>query len=285
MSGLSRARGLLATVAAILTVSGAVASAAAAQEPPPPPGTNPPACHPSAQHPYPVILVHGTFENRSDNWQALSPQLAALGYCVYALDYGANAYTADWFYGVAHVASSAAQLAWYVQQVLSETGAGQVDIVGHSQGAMMPRYYLKFLGGAAYVHTLVGLAPSNHGTTLDGIGAFAQQEGFAQPFLAGRCDSCYDQLTGSPFMTKLNSGGDTVAGVNYTVIETRDDEVVTPYTSTFLSGSNVTNITVQDQCPADSSDHIGLASDPIALHDVRNALDPSTATPVTCAGP
>ena len=49
------------------------------------------------------------------------------------------------------------------------TGASQVDIVGHSQGGMMPRYYIKFLGGAAKVHTLVGLAPSNHGTTLDGL--------------------------------------------------------------------------------------------------------------------
>ena len=42
-------------------------------------------------------------------------------------------------------------------------------MVGHSQGGMMPRYYLKNLGGAAEVHTLVGLSPSNHGTTLDGL--------------------------------------------------------------------------------------------------------------------
>ena len=35
---------------------------------------------------------------------------------------------------------------------------------GHSQGGMMPRYYLKFLGGASKVDDLVGLAPSNHGT-------------------------------------------------------------------------------------------------------------------------
>ena len=53
-------------------------------------------------------------------------------------------------------------------RVLAATGAAKVDLVGHSQGGMMPRYYLKFLGGAALVNRLVALAPSNHGTTLDG---------------------------------------------------------------------------------------------------------------------
>ena len=37
-------------------------------------------------------------------------------------------------------------------------------MVGHSQGGMMPRYYIKFLGGAGKVDDLVGLSPSNHGT-------------------------------------------------------------------------------------------------------------------------
>ena len=49
--------------------------------------------------------------------------------------------------------------------MLAATGAAKDSIVGHSQGGMMPRYYLKFLGGAAKVDALVGLAPSNHGTT------------------------------------------------------------------------------------------------------------------------
>jgi Lipase (class 2) len=53
--------------------------------------------------------------------------------------------------------------------VLGETGATKVDIVGWSQGGMMPRYYINDLGGAAKVSTLVGLAPSNYGTTLDGV--------------------------------------------------------------------------------------------------------------------
>jgi triacylglycerol esterase/lipase EstA (alpha/beta hydrolase family) len=182
------------------------------------------------------------------------------------------------------VDSSASQLSTFVQQVLAQTGASQVDIVGHSQGGMMPRYYLGFLGGAPYVHTLIGLAPSNHGTTFNGLATLGQRSGFSQPFPAGTCDSCNDQLAGSPFMTNLNGSGDTIAGVTYTVIATRYDEVVTPYTSQFLAGTNVTNITVQDQCVADVSDHLGLAYDSIALHDVRNALDPANATPVGCLG-
>ena len=40
-----------------------------------------------------------------------------------------------------------------------------LDLVGHSQGGMMPRYYVKNLGGAAKVDDLIGLSPSNHGTT------------------------------------------------------------------------------------------------------------------------
>lgn len=279
-----RARLLAAIVGVVLAVFAVSAAGAGAEEPPPPPGANPASCQPTAQHPRPVILVHGTFANRFDNWGLLSPALADDGYCVYALNYGANGFTGDWVYGLAPVESSASELSTFVQQVLAETGASQVDIVGHSQGGMMPRYYLASLGGAQYVHTLVGLAPSNHGTTFNGLATLGQQWGFDQPFPPGSCDSCNDQIAGSPFMTQLNSGGDTVAGVEYTVIATKNDEVVTPYTSQFLSGTNVTNITVQDQCPADFSEHVALAGDPIAIHNVRNALDPANATPVTCTG-
>ena len=135
-----------------------------------PPGANNWSCKPSAAHPRPVILVHGTFADMSDSWQALSPLLYDNGYCVFALNYGSYGGSGNLgIYGTGDIAQSAQQLASFVTQVLNATGAGKVDLVGHSQGGMMPRYYLRFLGGATKVHTLVGLAPSNHGTTLDGL--------------------------------------------------------------------------------------------------------------------
>ena len=253
------------------------------------PGTAPPgadnfSCRPSGAHPYPVVLVHGTFENMNDNWQAASPLLANHGYCVFAFNYGGTSPAAD-FQGTGDIAAAAGQLASFVTRVLAATGAPKVDIVGHSQGGMMPRYYLKFLGGAAKVQTLVGLSPSNHGTTIDGLTTLTQYLGLAGVFnviLGTSCQACVEQETGSPFLAQLNSGAATVAGVSYTVIETRNDEVVTPYTSAFLTGPAVTNVTVQNQCPLDQSDHLEIAYDPVALADMLNALDPASPVRVPC---
>jgi triacylglycerol esterase/lipase EstA (alpha/beta hydrolase family) len=250
----------------------------------PPPGANNFSCRPSAAHRYPVILVHGTFENAADNWQAAAPLLVNHGYCVFAFDYGGST-PGNPVQGTGDIAASAQQLAAFVGQVLAATGAAKVDIVGHSQGGMMPRYYIRFLGGAATVHTLVGLAPSNHGTTIGGLTTLTQTLGLLGVFTSGLtalCPSCAQQEAGSPFLTRLNAGGDTVPGVSYTVIETKGDEVVTPYTSAFLSGPGVSNITVQDQCPLDAADHLEIAYDPVALADVLNALDPAHPVHVPC---
>jgi triacylglycerol esterase/lipase EstA (alpha/beta hydrolase family) len=247
----------------------------------PPPGADNWACKPSAAHPYPVILVNGTFANEDDSWQAASPLLANHGYCVFSFNYGGTGYVTS----TGDIATSAGQLGAFVTQVRAATGAAQVDLVGHSQGGMMPRYYLKFGGGAAYVHTLVALAPSNHGTTLDGLTSLVTALGVAglvNGAINALCTACVEQEAGSAFLASLNAGGDTVPGVNYTVIESRDDEVVTPYTSAFLTGPGVTNITVQIQCAFDQSDHLEIAADPVALADMLNALDPAAPVRVPC---
>jgi triacylglycerol esterase/lipase EstA (alpha/beta hydrolase family) len=240
-----------------------------------PPGANDFSCKPTAAHPRPVILVHGTFADMSDSWQALSPLLFNNGYCVFALNYGSfNNSGSLGIYATGPIEDSAAQLSSFVNRVLSATHASQVDIVGHSQGGMMPRYYMKFLGGASKVHTLVGLAPSNHGTTLDGL--FTLSSMFPGSNAAQTdCPACAEQEAGSPFLTKLNAGGDTLPGVHYTVIESTNDEVVTPYTSAFLTGPGVTNITLQNQCSEDQGEHLSMPYDHIADADVLTALDPA----------
>ncbi|WP_435173367.1 esterase/lipase family protein [Actinacidiphila sp. bgisy145] len=251
-----------------------------------PAGANNWSCKPSSAHPYPVVLVHGTLENMNDNWGGASPLLANNGYCVFAFNYGGSQATDD-IQGTGPAEDGAAKLSAFVDQVLAATGAGKVDLVGHSQGGMMPRYYLKYLGGAAKTDKLIALSPSNNGTTLDGITELGRQLGLLDPanqFVVGpACAACVEQEVGSDFLTALNSGGETVPGVTYTVITTTSDEVVTPYTNALLpAASNVRNITVQDQCGLDASDHLEIAYDPIALTDVLNALDPAHPRAVPC---
>ncbi len=245
------------------------------------PGANDWSCKPSAAHPRAVVLVHGTFANGSVNWVTAAPALASQGYCVFALTYGAMP-NIPVLRAIAPVEDSAAQLSTFVDGVLAATGTSKVDIVGHSQGGMMPRYYLKFLGGAAKVHTLVGLAPSNHGTTLDGLAALASAFPGATDILNSACPACVDQIVGSDLITRLGDGGDTVPGVSYTVIATRYDEVVTPYRTQFLTGSDVHNVTIQDLCITDISEHALMAFDPAVMHETENALDPAHATKTNC---
>jgi triacylglycerol esterase/lipase EstA (alpha/beta hydrolase family) len=246
-----------------------------------PPGANDFSCRPTAAHPRPVVLLHGTLGNMVDSWQALSPLLKNNGYCVYALDYGGA--PGGLFQGYGDIPTSAAQLGAFVDRVRAAAGTAQVDLVGHSQGGgALPRYYLQELGGAAKVHDLVGIAPSNHGAPVAGILHLLDAFPGGRQAFVNACPACAQQDFDAPFMRDLNAHPDTVAGVRYTVVESRYDEVIRPYTMAFLAGPDVRNITVQDRCGLDFSDHLALIYDRVALNEVLNALDP-TRTDRVCA--
>ena len=254
-----------------------------------PPGTNNFRCRPTARHPRPIVLVHGTGANAYDSWAGWSGRLRSDGYCVFALNYGGQRGTA--FRGLTGIADSARELDRFVDKVLDRTRAPKVDLVGHSQGAMMPRYYLKNLGGGSKVRSLTGLAPSNYGT--DANGTFPLLKVISSLLPVGSavldlpCKACKQQREGSRFLRRLNAGGDTVSGVRYTVVATEFDEVVTPYTNGFLrdqrdAAKRVRNITIQDICKDNRVEHLGIVYDPVALRLVRLALDPSTAKRPNC---
>ncbi len=250
-------------------------------------GANDWTCKPSAAHPTPVVLVHATGVNLGANWAALSPMLANAGYCVYAFNYGMTWLSAGRIGGLGEISASAKTLSAFVDRVRTSTGAAKVDLVGHSQGGMMPNYYLKFLGGAPKVRTFIGLSPSNHGTTLSGIvtlGANLNLIGFANTILWGiGVPALQQQMSTSTFQRNLFAGGDTVAGPRYVVIQTRNDLVVTPYRNAFLSGAE--NILIQDQCPNDPVGHVGMFADGPVLQNVMNELGANTAGfKATCTG-
>lgn len=236
------------------------------------------ACKPSAAHPRPVVLLEGTTSRIVASFDRLGPKIANAGYCVYGLNYGSTSLTTATHGTVGamgDIAKSAAELKTFVSQVRATTGAAKVDIVGWSQdGGPMPRYYLQNLGGAQYVHSLIGLAPSNYGTSFFGaltaINALEKLTGVPGLNYVG-APAFQQQLDTDPFTLALNKFGDTVPGVNYTVIETRYDDVVTPYTNAFLKGAGARNILLQKACPLDATDHLGIPYDDNAAQYVRNA--------------
>ncbi|MFD3522393.1 esterase/lipase family protein [Streptomyces sp. NPDC058653] len=251
-----------------------------------PAGANDWTCRPTAAHPRPVVLIHGTWENAYANWSGLSPVLKKAGYCVYALNYGAP--EGDVFKGRGHVPESAKEVSAFVDRVLDATGAQTADLVGHSQGGgLLPRWYLKFEGGAAKTHRLVGVAPSNHGTTASGMATLAKSLRVLDTTAQMAGQAAKDQTIGSDVNARLDAGGDTVPGVRYTTVVTRTDEVVTPYRQQYLApgpDAPVENLDLQDACPIDMSAHLGIAYSEVMYRLVLNALDPANARPASCLG-
>ena len=94
------------------------------------------------------------------------------------------------------------------------------------------------------------------------------------------CTACSQMGADSEFMAKMRAGGVAVKGIRYTNIVTRYDELVQPYTSGIEPGMR--NITVQDGCATDYTEHFEIAADPVAAGYVLNALDPARPTPVPC---
>jgi triacylglycerol esterase/lipase EstA (alpha/beta hydrolase family) len=255
-----------------------------------PAGANDYSCKPTAAHPRPVVLLHGTFANRFNSFASLANTIKQQGYCVFAPDYGRGLIKG--INGTHAVKAEAREIAVDVSTVLSATGASQVDIVGYSQGGLVARAYLKYYGGAnatnpalSIVHSLIGLSVDNEGTTLGGRTALIDRYRLRPLLRLIAGDSSVDQIAGSGFLTELNAGGQTVPGVNYTMVATKNDEINVPPTNAFLTpapGQSVNDVMLQTGCPTDFSDHFNLPYSRRAAWIVLRALDPSYAAPEPC---
>lgn len=235
-------------------------------------------------------MVHGLLSNQADNWQTYGPLLANHGYCVFSLTYGARSSSPPFnlMGGLTSMTRDAKVLGRLVGRVLAATHARKVDLLGHSEVATMPYWYLKFDGGAAKVGKMIGLSPVLHGSWLPGVPlvdtwltALGAPRAEESAILAA-CQACAQINPNSSWIHKLDRHGIAAPGVHYTQVVTEYDELVVPYTSGIVDGSHSRNIVIQHQCPTDTVDHVSMAVDPTIARDVLNALDPTHAKPVTC---
>ncbi|MEU5534639.1 alpha/beta fold hydrolase [Streptomyces sp. NPDC020362] len=103
----------------------------------------------------PVVLLHGFIDNRSV-FVLLRRNLAQNGrQRITSLNY--SPLTCD-------IRKAAELLGRHVEEICERTGSGRVDIVGHSLGGLIARYYAQCLGGDLRVRTLVTLGTPHSGT-------------------------------------------------------------------------------------------------------------------------
>ncbi|MFF3288171.1 esterase/lipase family protein [Streptomyces sp. NPDC003023] len=105
----------------------------------------------------PTVLLHGFVDNRSV-FVLLRRALARQGpHHVECLNY--SPLTCD-------IRAAADLLGRHIEEICARTGRHQVDIVGHSLGGLIARYYVQRLGGDRRVRTLVTLGTPHRGTTV-----------------------------------------------------------------------------------------------------------------------
>ncbi|MGW1157272.1 lipase family alpha/beta hydrolase [Streptomyces sp. NPDC002519] len=105
----------------------------------------------------PVILLHGFIDNRSV-FVLLRRNLAQHGrQHIESLNY--SPLTCD-------IRTAAKLLGRHIEELCERTGQPQVDVVGHSLGGLIARYYVQRLGGDLHVRTLVTLGTPHSGTRV-----------------------------------------------------------------------------------------------------------------------
>ncbi|MFE9176911.1 esterase/lipase family protein [Streptomyces sp. NPDC007126] len=121
------------------------------------PQPSPPAPRLPAPASPPVVLLHGFIDNRSV-FLLLRRSLAQHGrHEIESLNY--SPLTCD-------IRTAAELFGRHVEEICERTGSERVDVVGHSLGGLIARYYVQRLGGDRRVRTLVTLGTPHAGTKV-----------------------------------------------------------------------------------------------------------------------
>ncbi len=191
----------------------------------------------------PVLFVHG-YNSNATTWNDMLARFRAVGYTddeLFAISYNSNQSNV----------TTAQMLQTKVDEIRAQTGWAQIDIVTHSMGGLSSRYYLRNLGGQAFVDAWVSLAGPNHGTNT------------AKFCLA---TSCKEMRPRSSFLSQLNSGDESPGAVRYRTWWSPCDTTINPDSSVSLVGATNT----KTACLG----HSDLLSDATVFGQVDTFIDP-----------
>ncbi|MEH0934908.1 lipase family alpha/beta hydrolase [Micromonospora psammae] len=211
----------------------------------------------------PVIVVGGTI-GVSIAYEPIAARLRANGFRVSIYELPGL--------GFGDLRESARALKGHVDEVRASTGASKVDLVAHSQGGLVARWYVKFLGGVDAVGRFVSLGVPQQGTYVANILKFIG---------LGSCAgivACQQMSIGSALLAELNGDDDTPGAVRWTTVRTWQDELVRPVGNAAL-GEGATNVLIQSACPLRIVGHLGLVLDGTTYSVVRQALTDAPIRP------
>ncbi|MFF7261325.1 lipase family alpha/beta hydrolase [Streptomyces sp. NPDC008159] len=105
----------------------------------------------------PVVLLHGFIDNRS---------VFVLLRRALAQDGGRHLESLNYSPLTFDIRAAAELLGRHIEDICERTGRERVDVVGHSLGGLIARYYVQRLGGDRRVRTLVTLGTPHGGTQV-----------------------------------------------------------------------------------------------------------------------
>lgn len=185
---------------------------------------------PLAQRPQgadPVIIVHGVIDGENGSYD-FANSLRRDGFAVFTPTMPTG--------GLQGVATNVEYLRRYVRWVLQTTGAKRVDLVGHSQGGLTIRAFVR-AGGDDVVDSVVSINSPHHGVAgpwrplFDAIRAIPLLSRVVPPGLLELDER-------SALFRWLNDGDETPGNARYTSMWSRDaDGIVFPWSSPALQGA------------------------------------------------
>jgi pimeloyl-ACP methyl ester carboxylesterase len=204
----------------------------------------------------PVLLVHGTFADSNINWSWNYQEfLPARGQTACAVDLPKH--------GAGDI-QFASEYVVHAIRTMARASGRKVAVIGHSQGALEPRWALRWWPDLRrLVSDVISFGTPQHGTLFTDTRCIKPSSCSA---------SLYQMRSDSAFLRALNRGRETVPGVAFTAVWSATDQFVTPQRrAATLRGAR--NISVQQLCPKRYVDHAGMAFDAATFAIALDALD------------